>query len=537
MLRRSAVLLVALALVAVLPLSAQSEKFKNEVRKYTEALYYMENYYVDTVSISKLTDKAISGALSQLDPHCLFIPADEVKAMKEPFDADFEGIGVEFAIIDDTLTVQVALAGGPSEEVGIMAGDKIVKVDGKNIAGVGITNDNVRSMLRGKKGTSVNVEVVRRNVPGTLDFTVVRDKIPNRSVDAAYEIEPGILYIKLARFAENSAEEVAMPILEHSGALKGVILDLRGNTGGLLNSAMSIANFFLTRGETIISTSGRLHGMHSDAANGRGIYQQGPLVVLVDENSASASEIVTGALQDWDRAVVVGRRTFGKGLVQQVIDLSDGSEMRLTTDRYLTPSGRLIQSPYQKGKADEYYKAFTERFSKGESFYRDSIHLPDSLRYYTMKSHRPIYGGGGIMPDIFVPRDTSYYSDFYAQILRKSTVVDFMNTFNDANRARLQMKYTTFAQFDKEFEVDGKMMDSFLAYAKSKNIACPPDQVKVSEVELKNYMKAMVSRMLFGDDSMYRIFNESDNADIVRAVKVIQDPSEYSMLLEGKMTE
>ena len=419
-----------------------------------------------------------------------FIKCRTKGGMREPFDSDFEGIGVEFAIIDDTITVQDAIAGGPSYDVGIVAGDKIVSADGKNLAGVRITNDGVRSVLRGKKGTTVNLEVVRHGVAERLDFKVVRDRIPNKSVYAAYEVSPGILYIKLSRFAENSAEEVGMPILDHSGAIKGIILDLRGNSGGLLNSALSISNFFLKRGETMLSTAGRMHGEHSEFANGRGMYQQGPLVVLVDENSASASEIVTGALQDWDRAVVIGRRTFGKGLVQQVFDLSDGSEMRLTTDRYLTPSGRLIQTPYKNGKADEYYKAFLERFKKGESFYRDSIHLPDSLKNFTKKSHRAIYGGGGIMPDIFVPRDTSYYTDFYDKILRQGTVVEFMNSYTDRNRDRLHLKYTDFNQFDREYEPDDRMMDDFIAFAKSKKIACPSDQVEDSRDEVKNYMRA-----------------------------------------------
>ena len=497
----------------------------------------MQNCYVDTVNVKKLTDKAIAGALSQLDPHSVFIPSEEVSAMREPFDADFEGIGVEFAIIDDTVTVQDAIAGGPSYEVGIVAGDKIVSADGKSFAGIGITNDGVRSALRGQKGTSVDLEIVRRGVPERLDFKVVRAKIPNKSVYAAYEVSPGILYIKLSRFAENSAEEVGMPILDHSGAIKGIILDLRGNSGGLLNAALSISNFFLKRGETMLSTVGRLHGEHSEFANGRGMYQQGPLVVLVDEGSASASEIVSGALQDWDRAVVIGRRTFGKGLVQQVFDLSDGSEIRLTTDRYLTPSGRLIQTPYQNGKADEYYKAFVDRFSKGESFYRDSIHLPDSLKYYTMKSHRPIYGGGGIMPDIFVPRDTSYYTDFYDKILRQGTVVEYMNSYTDKNRASLQQKYTDFDQFDRTFDVDEGMVDDFIAFAKSKKVACPPDQVKASRAEVKNYMKALIGRSLFGDEALYRIFNENDRAELDRAIEVLQNPTEYENILDGKITE
>lgn len=538
-LRLAAALLVALALGQTFTASAQSndEFLKKQVQKYTEAIYYMQNCYVDTVNVKNLTDKAIAGALSQLDPHSVFIPAEEVNAMREPFDSDFEGIGVEFAIIDDTVTVQDAIAGGPSYEVGIVSGDKIVSADGRNLAGVHITNDGVRSVLRGKKGTTVNLEVVRHGVAERLDFKVVRDRIPNKSVYAAYEVSPGILYIKLSRFAENSAEEVGMPILDHSGAIKGIILDLRGNSGGLLNSALSISNFFLKRGETMLSTAGRLHGEHSEFANGRGMYQQGPLVVLVDENSASASEIVTGALQDWDRAVVIGRRTFGKGLVQQVFDLSDGSEMRLTTDRYLTPSGRLIQTPYQNGKADEYYKAFLERFKKGESFYRDSIHLPDSLKYFTKKSHRAIYGGGGIMPDIFVPRDTSYYTDFYDKILRQGTVVEFMNSYTDRNRDRLHLKYTDFNQFDREYEPDDRMMDDFISFAKSKKIDCPADQVENSRDEVKNYMKAFVGRMLFGDEALYRIFNEKDRAEIDRAKEVLQNPTEYESILDGKITE
>lgn len=527
-------LFVMLTFSFAVPSAAQSEDgFKEQVKKFTEALYYMQSRYVDTVNINKLTDKAIAGAVSQLDPHSVFVPADEVEALKEPFDSNFEGIGVEFAIINDTLTVQAALAGGPSEKAGIVAGDKIITVDGKDISGVSLTNDRVRSLLRGPKGTSVELGITRRGIGETLDFRIVRDKIPNRSVDAAYEVEPGILYIKLSRFSESSAEEVAMPILEHSGDLKGVILDLQGNTGGLLGNALAIANFFLSKGEVIMTTKGRIHGTHYETANGRGIFQGGQVIVLVDENSASASEIVTGALQDWDRAVVVGRRTFGKGLVQEVINLSDGSQIRLTTDRYYTPSGRLIQSPYEKGKADKYYKAFADRFRRGESFCRDSIHFPDSLRYETLKHHRIIYGGGGIMPDIFVPRDTSSYSVFYDKVLRKGIVVEFMNAYNDANRKNLEQKYDNFDRFDSTFEVGGVLMNEFLKYVESKKIDSPPEQVEKSKVEIENYIKALTARILFGDETMYRVLNETDNPELVRALEIMGNPEEYSGILSG----
>lgn len=534
--RRSLSVILSLSLIAAIPVGAQETRdlFKDQIRKFTEALYYLDNSYVDTVNVVKLADNAISGAVSQLDPHSIYIPADQVKAMKEPFEGEFEGIGVEFAIIDDTLTVQASLLGGPSEKVGIAAGDKIVTVDGKSISGKTLTNDAVRSMLRGKKGTSVEIGVIRHAVDEVLDFHVVRDKIPNKSVYAAYEVAPGILYINLSRFAENSAEEVAMPILEHSGDLKGVILDLKGNTGGLLGSALSIANFFLSKGEVILSTNGRMRGKNFETANGRGFYQKGPLVLLVDESSASASEIVSGALQDWDRAVVVGRRTFGKGLVQQVFDLTDGSQIRLTTDRYYTPSGRLIQSPYQNGKADEYYEAINKRFSHGESFYRDSIHFPDSLKYETLKSHRKIYGGGGIMPDVFVARDTSFYTDFYGNVLRRGIVPEFMNVYNDRRRALLEAEYGDFDSFNSSFVCDDELMSEFLGYVESKGVKCPPDQVEKSSEELKAYMKALTAKMLFGDVAMYRVLNEVDNPELARAIEIIDNPSEYSSILKGK---
>lgn len=501
--------LVLLILLSGFSLSAQSVKLQRALNKLNQALYLIDVLYVDTVNISKITEQALISAVAELDPHSSYISAEDVKAMNEPLVGNFEGIGIEFAIIKDTLTVQATIAGGPSEKVGLRAGDKILKVAGENVAGISLTNNKVYDFLRGSKGTKAELEILRRGVSEPLHFSVVRDKIPINSVDAAYEPEDGILYIKLSRFAAPSHSEIVEAFSKATKPLKGVIMDLRSNSGGYLPTAISIANEFLQAGDLIVYTDGRAMPRMQENADGSGLYTRGPLVVMIDENSASASEILAGAIQDQDRGIIVGRRSFGKGLVQNAIPLDDGSELRLTVARYHTPSGRVIQSPYQEGNSEQYYKDFYERFLRGESFAKDSIHMPDSLKYRTLKQGRIVYGGGGIIPDVFVPTDTLSYTDYYASLLRQGVVIEYVNSECDRNREQWKRAYPSFDQFDAKFVVSSELMDGLVALAEEKGINPAPEQLEKSRIEIENYMKALIASSLYDRGAFYRVLNDS----------------------------
>ena len=517
---------VFLALAFMLAFSlfgySQNEEYNRQITKFGQLLFYLNNYYIDSVNNEKLTEEAIKKALSQLDPHSSYITAKDVRAMNEPLEGNFEGIGVEFAIINDTLTVSSPILGGPSERVGIRAGDKIIGVDGENITSIGITNEMVFKYLRGQKGSKVNLSIVRRGVEGTLLFEVIRDRIPINSVDAAYMPTPGVVYIKLSRFASNSAQEIIESLIAlNPGHISGFILDLRGNSGGFLGTAMEISNFFLESGQTIVYTEGLKVPKMTERAKGTGFYRRGALAVLIDENSASASEIVAGAVQDWDRGAVIGRRSFGKGLVQQMLPLNDGSQLRLTVARYHTPSGRVIQSPYEAGAAEKYYKAFIERYERGESFNRDSIHFPDSLKYRTLKKGRVVYGGGGIMPDIFIPADTSHYTKFYSNLLRRGVVGEFVNGYIDRNRSQLLAKYIGFDSFNKDFQVDEALMQSLLEFALKKGVEHSKDELIRSANEISVYMKALIARSLYGNTAYFRIINNNNDTAFNKAMDFI----------------
>ena len=489
--------------------------------KLYQALYNISNYYLDSVDRISLTDEAIKAMVSKLDPHSDYIPADEVKSMNEPLVGKFEGVGVEFAIIKDTLTIQSVIQGGPSERVGIRSGDKIVAVDGETIAGTGLTISRVHKYLRGPKGTKVAVMVARRGEAGLLDFIITRDKIPLNSVDAAYVMEDGIHYIKLGRFSATSYREIIKALFSTGSYPKGLILDLRGNVGGYLVAALQIANEFLKKGELILYTEGRNAPAMNEYANGQGRLENLPVALLIDENSASASEIVAGALQDWDRGVIIGRRSFGKGLVQRQIDLADGSQLRLTVARYHTPCGRVIQSPYKEGEAMEYYMNFYKRFERGEYMSRDSISLPDSLKFKTLRLKRTVYGGGGIMPDIFMPADTSYYSPFYRDVLRKGVIVEFVNEYTDRERERLVSLYENSGSFMENFSVGNSLWEEFVAYCASKGCNYSPQQESVSRGKLSEYLKGLIIRNIYDINSYFIFINRSDN-EVLKALEVIR---------------
>ena len=512
---------VLVMLLSPLTLSAQKSDMSRAAEKYSQVLYLIDRLYLEDVDFAKLVEEALVTTMGELDPHSSYISAEDAKAMNEPLQGEFEGIGIEFAIIEDTLTVQATVAGGPSEKVGLLAGDKIIRVDTSFIAGTGLTIEAVHGYLRGKKGTKVELDVLRRGVTDTLDFSIVRDKIPLNSLDAAYEVVDGVLYLKLSRFALASAGEIHDAMKSFDGEIKGVILDLRGNSGGFLPTAIDVANEFLDKDDLIVYTEGRRIPRMEEYARGNGLYRHGPLVVMIDENSASASEIVSGAVQDHDRGIIVGRRSFGKGLVQQAIPMEDGSEIR---------SGRVIQSPYENGKADEYYKDFYDRYLRGESFSRDSIHFPDSLKFKTLRLGRTVYGGGGIMPDVFVPQDTTAYSAYYAALLRQGLVIEYMNGLCDRHRAEWKAEYRDFDRFNERFEITDGMIDSLVALAGERGIAPDPDGLARSKEDLSVYMKALAASSLFSRDCFYRVMN-AHSPEFQAALEALREASRSSNAL------
>lgn len=526
------ILSFTMALLAVVlaggSLSAQNtSELTESAGKYNQILFYIDRLYLEDVNLNSIVEKAIAASIGELDPHSAYIPAEEVKAMNEPLQGEFEGIGIEFAIIKDTLTVQATVAGGPSEKVGLLAGDKILRIDTVNVAGTGLGNDDVFKYLRGKKGTRVSLKVARKGSQDLLDFNIVRDKIPITSLDAAYKAADGVLYLKLSRFAAKSREEIAEAVRNFGAYPDGIILDLRSNSGGYLPTAIDIANDFLSAGDLIVYTEGRSIPRMQEKAKGNGIYRKGRLVVMIDENSASASEIVAGAVQDQDRGVITGRRSFGKGLVQQAIPLEDGSELRLTIARYHTPSGRVIQSHYESGRADDYYMDFYKRFLRGESFSKDSIHFPDSLKYSTLRLGRTVYGGGGIMPDVFIPKDTASYTGYYASLLRQGLVIEYMNDLCDRNRASWIKEYVSFSKFEKNFKVTDRMKQGLIDLASERGIEYNEEMFRRSEKDLVKYMKALAASSLFERDCFYRIMNQGDS-DYEEALRLATDNPAYT---------
>ncbi|MFN4855007.1 MAG: S41 family peptidase [Bacteroidota bacterium] len=488
--------------------------------KFGAALQLVNYYYMDSVKNEKLVEDAIEGMLEKLDPHSVYVTPKELKEFNEPLSGNFEGIGIQFNILEDTITVISPIAGGPSDRLGILSGDRIVKIEGENVAGIKIKNEQVLKRLRGDKGTQVKISVFRKGLRDLLDFTIVRDKIPIYSVDASYMAEPGIGYIKLSRFAQTSTEEVRNGIkqLKQQGA-KSIILDLQDNGGGLLNAAFEIADEFLTAGKKIVYTSG-LHSQRKDYNSTQfGEFQQGRLVVLVDEGSASASEIVSGAVQDWDRGLLIGRRTFGKGLVQNQFPLPDGSALRMTIAQYFTPTGRCIQKPYGKG-SDDYYKDLMNRYKRGELVNRDSIKFPDSLIYKT-PAGRTVYGGGGIMPDIFIPLDTTGTSKYLTDLSRKGVVNSFALKYADNHRPELKSLYPDFNAFKKGFRITDQMLEELVNAGIKEGVAKDEKGFKSAKLIIVTQLKALLARDLYKPENFFEIINDL-NDPYRKALEVLQ---------------
>lgn len=509
----------------LLSFSFVSGQFNPDGLKLMEVMDKVSRYYVDSIDESAFVEKTIVQMLHELDPHSSYISVDELKEVSEQLNGEFEGIGVSFNILQDTIFIVGTIQGGPSERVGILAGDRIVKVDGENVAGIEIGTSGVQKRLKGKKGTLVNVTILRKSSNKLLDFTITRDKIPVYSLDAAYMVEDKVGYIKLSRFSQTTEEEFeeALKKLEKQG-MENLILDLSANGGGYLRIAVELADQFLKSGQQIVYTEGEKVPRRDYKATSRGLFEEGRLVIMIDENSASASEIVSAAIQEWDRGVLVGRRSFGKGLVQQPFRLNDGSEMRLTIARYYTPTGRLIQKPYDEGY-DNYAMDIINRYNRGELNSSDSILFPESRRFETLVKGRTVYGGGGIMPDYFVPFDTTFFSDYYRDIIGKGYFNQYVLRYMDKNRPELERKYKDFESFKLKFD-PVQEMDGLISYAEQEGLPYIDEDWQRSHERIELLFKAYVARDLWETGMFYEIFNEADPI-YVKAKEILHDPHFY----------
>jgi carboxyl-terminal processing protease len=535
---------LALGLPMLCPAAVQAQRMQlnfgsnSPLRKLQIAEMAISNLYVDSVNEQKLVEDGIRGMLEKLDPHSSYSSAKEAKALSESLNGSFEGIGVQFNIQADTLLVIQPVSKGPSEKVGIMAGDRIISVNDTAIAGVKMPQEEMMKRLRGPKATHVKLGIVRRGITGTLYFDVVRDKIPVKTLDAFYMIKPHVGYIRIGSFGATTYDEfmTAVNTLKGQG-MKDMILDLEENGGGYLNAAVDIANEFLKKNDLIVYTIGRRVPREEYRAKGNGHLLDGKVIVLVNEFTASAAEIVTGAIQDQDRGMVVGRRSFGKGLVQRPIPFADGSMMRLTIAHYYTPSGRCIQKPYKKGDLKDYiilfYDAYDvpvkasdemeldDRYKHGELYSADSIHFADSLKFYTIRKHRTVYGGGGIMPDYFVPLDTTLYTRLHRQLMAKGIVIKHNLKYVDDNRKELKSQYKSFSNFLQQYTVPQALVDSILADGKKQKIE-PKDEKELQQTlpYLKTQLKALVARDIWDMNEYFQIVNEK-NKIISKALQII----------------
>ncbi|MDZ4664759.1 MAG: S41 family peptidase [Bacteroidota bacterium] len=487
--------------------------------KMNSLINYIEKHYVDTIDPVDLEEKAIASLLKNLDPHSDYIPAKEFELVNEPLEGNFDGIGVEFNIIKDTVRVVNPIIDGPSEKLGIKAGDKIVAVDGTLMTGIKVTNKMVFDKLRGKSGSTVSVSILRGGLKKPIEFKITRDKIPLYSIDIAYMVKPGIGYMKISKFAATTYDEYlkAFNDLNKKG-MKKLIIDLRGNGGGFLKTAVDLADEFLINGLQIVYTAGRAHPKKAYNSTTQGGFEKNPMVVLIDEGSASASEIVAGALQDNDRATIIGRRSFGKGLVQDQIDLPDGSGIRLTIARYYTPTGRCIQKPYTHGN-DAYYNEEYDRYENGELYNLDSIKIDKTKKYIT-PGGKVVYGGGGIVPDVFVPVDTAKYSSIVNRLYYTGTINAFAFEYTDKKRSALLSKFKTATDFNTQFKVSDDILNEFSSYLNSKNNSSQIIANGKQLIGIQLILKSLIGRNLFDKDGYYPNLNEHDNC-ILKAIEVL----------------
>ncbi len=522
--KKSLMLGIFLLLIGFYSEGVFAQSNENQVReqsiKYQRLMALVDAFYADTVDLHKLTEDAIVKVLADLDPHSVYISEEEVEEMNEPLEGGFFGIGIQFTILRDTLVVVDVIPDGPSEKVALQSGDRIIGVDGKDIAGKKLSNTQVRNHLKGDKGTPVNIKVLRGDE--RLDFRIIRDKIPIYSINASYMLDPTTGYINISRFAATTIEEfeTAMKKLQAEG-MKDLVLDLQGNTGGYMGAAIGVSDHFLADDKMIVYTEGLSSGRREEHATAAGWLQDGRVVVLIDQNSASASEIVSGAVQDWDRGLIVGRRSFGKGLVQRQYPLTDGSMIRLTNAHYYTPSGRCIQKSYSKGE-DQYNHEIFDRYTSGELLSADSISVNDSLKYFTKIKNRTVYGGGGITPDVFVPMDTSINYSYFNHLIRKNIIGEYVVGYIDENRDAIKKKYTDFSKFKKEFQVTDAMIANIVKLGVKAGVK--EDEKALEDVlpSMRNQIKGLIARDVWDMNEMYQILN-MENESLRKGFEVLKN--------------
>ena len=527
-----------LAFAVMLTLGAIAERIPSSISKLLNAEYAIKSCYVDSVDENKLVEDAIIGMLEKLDPHSQFTTAKETQELEEPLQGECSGIGIQFNLKQDTLYVIQTIPNGPSERVGMLPGDRIIYVNDTTIAGVKIKNTDIQKKLRGKKGTKVTVKVKRGTHPELITFVITRDKIPLHSVDAAYMLDEKTGYIKISSFGAKTYNEMIdkLHLLKKQG-MRQLVVDLSDNGGGYMDAAIQMVNEFLDDGQLIVYTEGLNQSRAEAKANGRGEFKDMKLVVIMSQYSASASEIFAGAIQDWDRGLVLGRRSFGKGLVQRPFKFEDGSMMRLTVARYHTPSGRCIQKPYVKGDKKGYDADLLTRYNAGEYYNIDSIQFNDSLKYTSLKNHRVVYGGGGIMPDVFVPVDTTEYSKYYRDMLAKGVIYQYALDYVDKNRKALKSSYPNVEKFDQFFSLSDDDMQAFIAAGEKEKVAFNEEQYATSKEVFKCYLKGLIARDLYTEDNAFNIIVNHRNRDLQEALRLINDTSRYQSLLLTGNTE
>lgn len=518
---------IILLLLVLLPLTVSAQQGRTNTQsssevsvhlaKFGQFYGYLTNNYIDSINNAKLIETAIIEVLATLDPHSVYMSPAEMKASNEQFQGNFSGIGVEYNILNDTLIVVTTVSGGPTERVGVMPNDKIVAIDGQSV--IGIKREKVPDLLRGPRGSVVNITVKRHGVKEALNFRIVRDSVPITTLDAAYNVTEKTGYIRVNRFATNTMEEFNAAVTK-MGNIDALIVDLRGNGGGFLGMAIEMSNFFLRQGDLIVSTEGMRVAPERYTARNPGRFTQGKVIVLIDEFSASASEIVAGALQDWDRAVIIGRRSFGKGLVQRQFPLNDGSAVRITIAKYLTPTGRAIQRPFEQGHREDYYQALSERISEG----RDALNTADSVHSYrTLRLGKTVYGGGGIFPDIYVEADTTAFTNYYARLVRMGIMNEFVIAYLDRNRESLESQYPTFDKFYFEFRVGDQAINELTQLGEKRGIPVIQEELAISRRHIELQLKAIIAQKLWSTTEYFRIMNSGQDNVYRKALDVLRN--------------